>query len=69
MMDGNVCLFSNEYIYSTHTPIDFLLTLTDVEGGFLYIKVANEYSIHMDLADGGQAFGYTDLMSCMLLDA
>ncbi|KIM69705.1 hypothetical protein SCLCIDRAFT_19506 [Scleroderma citrinum Foug A] len=47
----------------------FLLTLIDVEGGFLYIKVANEYSIHVDLADSGQAFGYTDLMSCMLLDA
>ena len=69
-MDGNVCLFSHECIRSTHMPIDFILAWVDFEAGFMYVKVMNVFrSLWIQGTNDIQAFGYTDLMSCMLLDA
>ncbi|KAI6002815.1 solute carrier family 35 member SLC35F1/F2/F6 [Pisolithus albus] len=53
--DGWKCPFSSQRVPETapHTLLDLILTLGDFEAGYLYIK----------------AFAYTDLMSCMLLDA
>jgi hypothetical protein len=50
---GNVSITSIRFVSSSNRTLDFILAACDVEGNFLVVK----------------AYQYTDLLSCMLLDA
>jgi hypothetical protein len=70
-MDGNVrsnkCTVHPKFL-CLHI-LDFILAACDVEGNFMVVKVRVEITlIRYDLIDI-QAYQYTDLLSCMLLDA
>ena len=53
---------------------DFLLSFGDAQGNFLAVKVSNAQLARprhpkLDIYIRKKAYGYTDLLSCMLLDA
>jgi len=49
---------------------DIILATCDVEGNFLVVKVRHTFHNHSPDADPQfQAYQYTNLLSCMLLDA
>ena len=53
---------------------DFLLSFGDAQGNFLAVKVSDAHLAclchpKLDTSSGKKAYGYTDLLSCMLLDA
>lgn len=53
---------------------DFLLAFGDAQGNFLAVKVSSVHPAYLhppklDISPGEKAYGYTDLLSCMLLDA
>jgi hypothetical protein len=52
-MAGNVSITSIRFASPSNRTLDFILAACDVEGNFLVVK----------------AYQYTDLLSCMLLDA
>lgn len=53
---------------------DFLLAFGDAEGNFLAVKVSDVQLVRLrhpklDAYTGKKAYSYSDLLSCMLLDA
>lgn len=76
-MDGNVSRLAIGFgSCSSSNPLvpDFLLGFGDAQGNFLAVKVSGGHltCLHppkLDIFTGEQAYGYTDLLSCMLLDA
>jgi hypothetical protein len=62
-------LFSGSLVDETGQT-DIILAAADVEGNFMVVKVCLSQLFPSSLvAQSGQAYQYTDLLSCMLLDA
>jgi len=71
-MDGNVGSYRAYFMFFLkHSCSDFLLSFGDAQGNFLAVKVSKCISHHPEpnTSTGKKAYGYTDLLSCMLLDA
>jgi hypothetical protein len=53
----------------TERPADLILAACDVEGNFLVVKVLLSVGYAAAPLTNMQAYNYTTLLSCMLLDA
>ena len=70
-MDGNVRCFTISAVTFTLAPLpDVILAAADVEGNFLVVKVRlSSSALRVNRLNLTQAYTYTDLLSCLLLDA
>lgn len=65
-----ILLFSTLSCYTLISLSDVILAAADVEGNFLVVKVSQPITVpHTSIPILTQAYNYTDLLSCLLLDA